>query len=94
MKVGQAIFALDLVHSELDLSKGMVLILLQIGQRYLDNTTLERIVGVFETGRSVYQRLPDAITHTSDRHQGRKWGFPVLADIEGGGCLQTESPGQ
>ena len=59
MEVGEAVLALDLVYSELDLAEGVVLILLQIGQRNLDNSALEGIVRVLQTGGSVDQGLAD-----------------------------------
>lgn len=59
VEVGEAVLALDLVYSELDLAEGVVLILLQIGQRNLDNSALEGIVRVLQTGRSVDQGLAD-----------------------------------
>lgn len=59
VEVGEAVLALDLVYSELDLAEGVVLILLQIGQRNLDNSALEGIVRVLQTGGSVDQGLAD-----------------------------------
>ena len=47
MEVGQAVLALNLVNPELDLAEGLLLILVEIGQGYLDNTTLQRVIGVF-----------------------------------------------
>ena len=64
MEVGQAVFALDLVYSELHLSEGMVLILLQIGQRDLDNSALQSIVRVLETGGSVDESLSNTRSYT------------------------------
>ena len=46
MKVGEAVLALDLVYSQLNLAEGMILVLLQIGQRNLDDPALEGIVCV------------------------------------------------
>ena len=54
---GQAVLALNLVDSEAHLSEGVVLVLLEIGQRDLDDTALQGIVGVLETGRSVHEGL-------------------------------------
>ena len=47
VEVGQAVLALNLVNPELDLAEGLLLILVEIGQGYLDNTTLQRVIGVF-----------------------------------------------
>jgi hypothetical protein len=59
VEVGQAVLALDLVDTELDLTESMVLILLKIGERDLDDTTLQSIVGVLETGGAVDEGLAD-----------------------------------
>lgn len=60
MEVGQAVLALNLVDAELDLAEGVVLILLEIGERNLEYPALESIVGVLETGGSVDEGLSDA----------------------------------
>jgi hypothetical protein len=59
VEVGQAVLALNLVDAELDLAERVVLVLLQIGQRNLDDAALQRIVGVLETGGAVDQGLAD-----------------------------------
>lgn len=59
VEVGQAVLALDLVNSELDLAERVVLILLQVGQGNLHDTALQRVVGVLETGGPVDQSLTD-----------------------------------
>jgi hypothetical protein len=63
VEVGQAVLALDLVDTELDLAERVVLVLLEIGQRDLDDAALQSIVGVLETGGSVDQGL----TNTKSR---------------------------
>jgi hypothetical protein len=60
VEVGQAVLALNLVDSEADLAERVVLILLEIGERNLENTALESVVGVLETGGAVDQGLADA----------------------------------
>lgn len=67
VEVGQAVLALDLVDTELDLAEGVVLILLQIGQRNLEDAALQSIVGVLETGGAVDQGLADADRHVRTR---------------------------
>ena len=57
VEVRQAVLALDLIDSELDLAESMVLILLQIGKRHLENTALQGIVRILQTRRSVHQGL-------------------------------------
>jgi len=57
VEVGQAVSALNLIDTELDLAERVFLILLQIGQRDLEDTALERIVGVLETSCAVNESL-------------------------------------
>lgn len=59
VEVGQAVLALDLVNSQLDLAEGVVLVLLEIGEGDLEDTALEGIVGVLETGGAVHEGLAD-----------------------------------
>jgi len=75
VEVGQAILVLDLVDTKLNLAESVVLILLKIGERDLQDTTLECIVGVLQTGRTVDQGLSDI----SDDEGGRSFdAVPVL----------------
>ena len=53
VEVGQAVLALDFVDSELDFSEGVVFIILEIGKGDFKDAAFERVVGIFETGRSV-----------------------------------------
>lgn len=59
VEVGQAVLALDLIDTELDLAEGVVLILLEIGQRDLNDASLQGIVGVLQTGGAVDEGLAD-----------------------------------
>lgn len=59
VEVGQAVLALDLVDAELDLAEGMVLILLEIGERDLEYPALEGVVCVLQTGGAVDEGLAD-----------------------------------
>ena len=59
VEVGQAILSLDLIHPELDLSECVILILLEIRQRNLENSALQCIVCVLKTGGSVDESLAD-----------------------------------
>lgn len=61
MEVGEAVLALDLVDSQLDLAERVVLILLQVGQGDLDDTALQGVVGVLETGGPVDESLADTV---------------------------------
>lgn len=47
MEVGQAVLALDFVDSELDLTEGLLLILVEISKGNFDDTALERVIRVF-----------------------------------------------
>lgn len=61
MEVGQAVLSLNLIDTELNLAESVVLILLQIGQGNLDDSSLQRVVGVLETGGSVDKGLSDTV---------------------------------
>ena len=61
VEVGQAVLSLDLVDPELDLSECVVLILLEIRQRNLENSALQCIVCVLETSGSVDESLADTV---------------------------------
>jgi len=82
VEVGQTVLALNLVDAELDLAESVVLILLEIGQRNLENSALQRIVCVLDTGGSVDESLSD-ISDLEGR--GSLDLVPVLADegVEG-----------
>lgn len=47
MEVGQAVLALDLVNPQLDLAEGLLLILVEVGERNLNDAALEGVVRVF-----------------------------------------------
>jgi hypothetical protein len=59
VEVGQAVLALDLIDAQLDLAEAVVLILLEIGEGSLENTALEGVVGVLQTGGAVDEGLAD-----------------------------------
>lgn len=59
VEVGQAVLSLNLIDTELDLSECVVLILLEIRQRNLEDSALQCIVCVLETGGSVDEGLSD-----------------------------------
>lgn len=46
VEVGKTVLSLDLVDSQLDLSERLLLILVEVGERKLKDSTLEGIVGV------------------------------------------------
>ncbi len=57
VEVGETVLALDLIHPQLDLAEGVILVLLQIGQGNLDDSALQSIVRILQTGRSIDQSL-------------------------------------
>ena len=59
VEVGQAVLSLDLVDTELDLPECVVLILLQVCERNLEDSSLQGIICVLETSRSVDESLAD-----------------------------------
>jgi hypothetical protein len=61
VEVGQAVLALNLVDSQLDLAEAVVLVLLEIREGDLEDASLERVVGVLETGSTVDQGLSNTI---------------------------------
>ena len=61
VEVGQAVLSLNLIDSELDLSERVVLILLEIRQRNLEDSALQCIICVLETSSSVNESLSYAI---------------------------------
>ena len=61
VEVGQAVLALNLVDPELDLAERVVLVLLEIGQGDLEDSSLQSVVGVLETGGSVNEGLADTV---------------------------------
>ena len=59
VEVGQAVLALDFVDAQLDLAEGVVLVVLEVSERDFEDTALQSIVGVLETGRAVDEGLAD-----------------------------------
>lgn len=59
VEVCQAVLALDFVDSEFDLAKGVILVLLKVGERDFEDAAFQSIVGVFETGTAVDEGLAD-----------------------------------
>lgn len=87
VEVGEAVLALYLVDAELDLAERMVLILLEIGERNLDYASLQRVVGVLETGGAVDEGLADTASSLSVLFVGVQVLGIVLSDGERRGSL-------
>lgn len=65
VEVGQTVLALNLVHTKLNLAESMVFIVLQVSERHLENSTLQGVIGVFETTGAVDQSLSNTITQSA-----------------------------
>jgi hypothetical protein len=90
VEVGQAVLALDLVDTELNLAESVVLVLLEIGEGDLEYPALQRIVGVLETGGAVDEGLADTAEACKQRF-GTRWlrrEF-LLSDRESSWCLDV-----
>lgn len=61
VEVGQAVLALDLVDSEANLTESVLLILLEVGEGDLNDTALQGVVCVLETGGTVDQGLANTV---------------------------------
>lgn len=61
VEVGQAVLALDLIHAELDLAEGVVLIVLQVREGDLDDPALQGVVGILQTAGAVDESLADTV---------------------------------
>ena len=63
VEVGETVLALNLIDTKLDLSECVVLILLQIRQRNLEDSALQCIIRVLETSSSVDESLADTVRY-------------------------------
>ena len=59
VEVGEAVLALDLINSQLDLAERVLLVLVQVSERDLEDTTLQGVVGVLHTLGAVDKGLAD-----------------------------------
>ncbi|KAI3491149.1 hypothetical protein L1887_44547 [Cichorium endivia] len=57
VEVGEAGAALDAVDLQLELAVRLLVVLVEVGERSLDNAALERVIGVLETLRTVDKGL-------------------------------------
>ena len=65
VEVGQTVLALDLIHAELDLAEGVVLIVLQVCERDLEDPALQGVVGILQTTGTVDESLADTVGRIS-----------------------------
>ena len=94
VEVGQAVLALDLIDTEANLSEGVVLVLLEIGERDLDDAALEGIVGVLETSGPVHEGLADTAIFGQSlptKYQILDSRRNSLSDVEGVRGLENSS---
>ena len=87
MEVGQAVLALDLIDTELDLAERVVLILLEIGERNLEDASLQGVVGVLETGGTVDKGLSDTVAKV--RQPSVRNIDPRIFDCAGPALMRT-----
>lgn len=59
VEVGKAVLALDLIHAELNLAEGVVLVVLKVSEGDLEDTALQGVVGVLQTAGTVDKSLAD-----------------------------------
>jgi len=59
VEVGEAVLALDLIDTQLDLAERVLLVLVQVSERDLEDTALQSIVGVLHTLGTVDKGLTD-----------------------------------
>lgn len=64
IEVGKAVLPLDFIHPELDLAERVVFIVLQVGKRSLEDTTLEGVVCILQTAGAVDNRLANTLVHS------------------------------
>lgn len=62
MEVCQAVLALNLIDAETDFAEGVILVLLEVSERDLDNASLEGVVGVLQTSRAVDEGFAHTIS--------------------------------
>jgi hypothetical protein len=86
VEVGQAVLALDLIDTELDLAERVVLVLLEIGERDLEYPALESLVCILQTGGAVDEGLADTARDTESVLEPLRARYSVeilLSDGEG-----------
>ena len=60
MEVGKTIFSLDFINSQLDLSEGMIFIVLEVGEGDFEDSAFQGVVGIFQTSCAVDQGFPNS----------------------------------
>ena len=76
MEVGEAVLALDLIDTQLDLAERVLLVLVQVSEGDLEDTALQGIVGVLHTLGAV----DEGLANVANVEGGRSLDIiPVLA---------------
>jgi hypothetical protein len=98
VEVGQAVLALNLVHAQLDLPERVLVVLVQVGKRNLNDSALERVVGVFCTivrPRSLHilglvgkKKRKDRLQRTQTRRSVDE-GLANIPDVKDRGSLDV-----
>ena len=89
MEVGQAVLALDFIDSELNFAECMVFVVLEVGERDFEDSTFEGIVGVLETGCSVYQGFANTTAFVNIYTFLLRLDYRILSNIECRRCLEV-----
>lgn len=95
MEVGEAVLALNLVDSELDVSERLLLVLVQVGERKLEDSTLEGVVGVLcrfegKAGVSSNPARPKGLKEGRTKTLGSvDKGLANVSDLKHGGGLDV-----
>jgi hypothetical protein len=90
VEVGEAVLALDFVNAELDLAESVVFVVLEIGERDLEDTALQGVVGVLQTGGSVDEGFSNTFRQlvcASFFTKSRFLAGSILSDLESGRSL-------
>lgn len=68
VEVGQAVFPLHLIDTQLDLTESVVFVVLKIGERDFENPAFQRVVGVLQTSGAVDKGLPHTFTQLATKY--------------------------
>ena len=92
VEICQAVLSLDFIHTELNLAEGVVLIILQVCKRDLEDATLQRVVGILQSASAVDEGLANTLfVAVSIYSFTEKVVEVLLAGLEGGWGLAKVS---
>lgn len=81
MEIGQAVLPLYFIHPQLDFTKRMILIFLEIRKRDLENATFQSIIRILKTGCPIDEGFANAVDVSVCSSIFRDKS--VLSDLEG-----------